>query len=226
MSIESKLQEFLHTRNVPHLLFYGSNEKRILHIVVDFVQQIYDHDRHLFKNNTMTVNCAQGKGIKFIREDLKLFAKTNVCGKTFKSIILLSAEKLTVDAQSALRRSIELYSYSTRFFLIVRNKSQLLSPILSRLCELFVADEDRSKQAAPFAFEEPGDTKDNVELAHRFYNEGVHSVQLLQALLARLNDTNNNKLEMYFYQIKAHIRSEPLLMLALMEHYVFLQGLT
>ena len=31
-----------------------------------------------FKNNMMSVNCARGKGIKFIREDLKFFAKTNI----------------------------------------------------------------------------------------------------------------------------------------------------
>ena len=54
-----------------------------------------------------------------------------------KSIILLN-ENLTVDAQSALRRCIELFSSNTRFFMIVNNKNKLLKPILSRFCEIYV----------------------------------------------------------------------------------------
>jgi hypothetical protein len=89
----------------------------------------------------MTVNCAHGKGIKFIREELKFFARTNINlqeGSIFKSIILLNADKLTIDAQSALRRCIELFSHSTRFFIIVDDKYKLLRPILSRFCEIFI----------------------------------------------------------------------------------------
>jgi DNA polymerase III delta prime subunit len=89
----------------------------------------------------MTVNCAYGRGIRFIREDLKYFAKTNldtVHGEMFKSIVLLNADKLTIDAQSALRRCIELFCHSTRFFIVVEDKNKLLKPILSRFCEIYV----------------------------------------------------------------------------------------
>ena len=85
----------------------------------------------------MTVNCSEGKGIKFIREELKFFAKTNIHnynGSIIKSIILLNAEKLTIDAQSALRRCIELFTNYTRFFIVIENKSLLIKPILSRFC--------------------------------------------------------------------------------------------
>ena len=91
----------------------------------------------------MEVNCAHGKGIRFIREELKLFARTNINvkdGETFKTIILSNADKLTIDAQSALRRCIELFSHSTRFFIIVEDKYKLLKPILSRFCEIFVPE--------------------------------------------------------------------------------------
>ena len=68
----------------------------------------------------MDVNCAHGKGIKFVREELKFFAKTNMKNKcNFKTVILSNADKLTVDAQSALRRCIELFSHTTRFFIII-----------------------------------------------------------------------------------------------------------
>ena len=91
----------------------------------------------------MYVNCAHGKGIKFIREELKFFAKTHINsngGDIFKSIILLNADKLTIDAQSALRRCIELFSHTTRFFIIVEDKYKLLKPILSRFCEIYVPE--------------------------------------------------------------------------------------
>jgi hypothetical protein len=92
----------------------------------------------------MNVNCAHGKGIKFVREELKFFAKTHInnVGTTcyFKTIILSNADKLTIDAQSALRRCIELFSHNTRFFIIVEDKYKLLKPIISRFCEIFITE--------------------------------------------------------------------------------------
>jgi hypothetical protein len=89
------------------------------------------------------VNCVHGKGIKFIREELKFFSKTHINsngGNIFKSIVLLNADKLTIDAQSALRRCIELFSHTTRFFIIVEDKYKLLKPILSRFCEIYIPE--------------------------------------------------------------------------------------
>ena len=37
----------------------------------------------------------------------------------FKTIVMTNADKLTIDAQSALRRCIESFSHTTRFFIIV-----------------------------------------------------------------------------------------------------------
>lgn len=91
----------------------------------------------------MYVNCSHGKGIKFIREDLKFFAKTHInCngGNNFKSIVLLNADKLTMDAQSALRRCIELFSHNTRFFIVAEDKYSLMKPIISRFCEIYVPE--------------------------------------------------------------------------------------
>jgi DNA polymerase III delta prime subunit len=97
----------------------------------------------------MYVNCAHGKGIKFIREELKFFAKSHINsngGDNFKSIILLNADKLTMDAQSALRRCIELFSHNTRFFIILEDKYNLLKPILSRFCEIYVPEPEYKGQ--------------------------------------------------------------------------------
>jgi DNA polymerase III delta prime subunit len=45
-----------------------------------------------------------------------------------------------MDAQSALRRCIELFSHNTRFFIIVEDKYKMLKPILSRFCEIYIPE--------------------------------------------------------------------------------------
>lgn len=142
-NIRRKLEFFLVHQKIPHIIFHGSSGTGKRTIVYDFINRIYNYDKQKIKSNVMFVNCAHGKGIKFIREDLKFFAKTNIqsnSGVIFKSIILMNADFLTIDAQSALRRCIELFSHNTRFFIIVENKHKLLNPILSRFCEIYVPE--------------------------------------------------------------------------------------
>ena len=142
-AINQKLNYFYETKKIPNIIIYGSNGTGKKTIIYSFLNKIYQSDKQKIKSNVMIVNCAHGKGIKFIREDLKLFAKTNIHlnnGILFKSIVLLNADFLTIDAQSALRRCIELFSHNTRFFIIVEDKYKLLKPILSRFCEIYVPE--------------------------------------------------------------------------------------
>lgn len=141
--IVDKLDYFYTSNKIPHIIFHGSSGSGKRTIVNDFLNKIYQNDKQKLKSNVMIVNCAHGKGIKFIRDELKFFAKTNIQsnnGATFKTIVLINAEFLTIDAQSALRRCIELFSSNTRFFIIVENKQKLLNPILSRFCEIYVTE--------------------------------------------------------------------------------------
>ena len=141
-TITEKLASFIAQNKIPHILFHGPSGSGKRTIVYKFVEAIYHNDKDLIKNYTMFADCAHGKGIKFIREELKFFAKTNINiqgSGHFKTIVLTNADKLTTDAQSALRRCIELFSHNTRFFIIVENKYNLLKPILSRLCDVFIS---------------------------------------------------------------------------------------
>jgi DNA polymerase III delta prime subunit len=141
--VVEKLDNFIASKRIPNIIFHGSSGSGKRTIVGDFIYRIYHGDRLRVKTYVMFVNCAHGKGIKFIREELKHFSKTNVqCNDNnlFKSIVLYNADELTIDAQSALRRCIELFSNNTRFFIVVENKYKLLKPILSRFCEIYVPD--------------------------------------------------------------------------------------
>ena len=141
--IKDKLNYFCSIHKIPNILFHGPSGSGKRTIVNNFVSNIYNNDKEKIKTFVMYVNCAHGKGIKFIREDLKFFAKTHINsngGYTFKTVMLLNADKLTMDAQSALRRCIELFSHNTRFFIIVEDKYKLLKPIISRFCEIYVPE--------------------------------------------------------------------------------------
>ena len=132
-SIKEKLEYFKLIHKIPNMLFHGPSGSGKRTIV----------NKDKIKSFVMHVNCAHGKGIKFIRDELKFFAKTHINsngGDIFKSIVLLNADKLTMDAQSALRRCIELFSHNTRFFIIVEDKYKLLKPILSRFCEIYISE--------------------------------------------------------------------------------------
>ena len=118
-AIIQQLDSFRFRNMIPNIIFYGPSGCGKGTIVSNFIDEIYENSKDKIKNFVMHVNCAHGKGIKFIREELKFFAKINTNDIYFKTVVLKNADKLTIDAQSALRRCIELYNHTTRFFIIV-----------------------------------------------------------------------------------------------------------
>lgn len=154
--IKEKLKYFHSIHKIPNIIFNGPSGSGKSTLVNEFIHLIYDGNKDKIKDFVMYVNCAHGKGIKFIREELKFFAKTHINsngGDIFKSIVLLNGDNLTMDAQSALRRCIELFSHNTRFFIIVEDKYKLLRPILSRFCEIYVSEpEYKGKQINLYKF--------------------------------------------------------------------------
>jgi DNA polymerase III delta prime subunit len=142
-NIKEKLNYFYETKKIPNIVFHGPFGSGKSKIVSDFISLIFNNNKDKIKNHVMYVNCSHGKGIKFIREELKFFAKMHINinnGETFKFVILINADNLTIDAQSALRRCIEQFSHNTRFFIIIEDKYKLLNPILSRFSEIYIPE--------------------------------------------------------------------------------------
>jgi len=140
-NIIKKLDFFVKSNKIPHIIFFGPSGSGKRHILNYFINKIYKENKTMIKEYCMFVNCAHGKGIRFIRDELKFFAKSNLQykkGSLFKSIILFNAGNLTTDAQSALRRCIEKFSHTTRFFIIVENTDSVLKPIISRFCNIHI----------------------------------------------------------------------------------------
>ena len=139
--IINKLNFFVKENKIPHIVFYGPTGSGKRTILNKFISDIYENDKQKMSTYVMYVNCAHSKGIRFIRDELKFFAKINIHNKNnflFKSIVLFNADQLTTDAQSALRRCIEQFSHTTRFFILVENENRLLKPILSRFCNIHI----------------------------------------------------------------------------------------
>jgi hypothetical protein len=245
-NIKTKLEYFYSIHKIPNIIFNGPSGSGKSTIVNDFVSLIYEGDKEKIKNFVMYVNCAHGKGIKFIREELKFFAKTNIHlnnGVIFKTIVLLNADHLTIDAQSALRRCIELFSYNTRFFIIVENKHKLLNPILSRFCEIYVPEHIENNNLLNLhedsinSLYSLGDVKDTddwitnkmndipknhvafVELARQFYEMGYSCLDFIRWVKSNPQISNVDKTSVCicFDKIKLEFRCEKLLLLYILD---------
>ena len=91
-----------------------------------------------FKEAVLELNASNDRGIDVVRNKIKMFAQTKVNlpkGK-HKIIILDEADSMTDGAQQALRRTMEIYSNTTRFALACNNSEKIIEPIQSRCAML------------------------------------------------------------------------------------------
>ncbi len=234
-NLRDKLKKLVESGDTPHIIFYGDNgsgKRTLLNFLITTIyQNTNNKEKHI-----MYINCAHGKGIRFIRDEVKFFAKTNINNGIFKSIVLYNADKLTIDAQSALRRCIEQFSHTTRFFLIIDENLKLLKPILSRFCLIYVPLPIINKKktclhnSEDFINKIPWlvknlNNKSNYEstknlslFISNLYNKGISGINLLNAI-EKINTIEQNKkylLLSYFYEIRSEFRNEKLFMLLIL----------
>ncbi|CAH7668714.1 replication factor C subunit 4 [Phakopsora pachyrhizi] len=87
-----------------------------------------------YKDAVLELNASDERGIDVVRNKIKTFANTKVSLPTgrHKIIILDEADSMTPGAQQALRRTMEIYSNSTRFALACNHSSKIIEAIQSR----------------------------------------------------------------------------------------------
>jgi len=232
-SINNKLIGFIKSNDVPNILINGPSGSGKKYLVNNFIKIIYNNDRLMIDTYVLNVNCALFGGIKFIREDIKYFCKTNIKNK-FKIVILANAHELTTDAQSALRRCIEIFNFNTRFIMITTNKRKILKPILSRFCEInvplpiiknkqinlhnYLIENNIAKEREDWLkkYLKKITLNELDENGEKLYNKAYSATDIVN-LLKKKNieyddKSNTNDLLMSFTKIKRELRSEKMLM--------------
>ena len=128
--IRNTLIKLINNNKFPHTIFFGPPGTGKTSTILACAREIYGES---FKSMVLELNGSDDRGIKVIREQIKDFSEYNqLFCKGIKLVILDEADSMTYDAQFALRRVIENYTYNTRFCLICNYISKLIPALQSR----------------------------------------------------------------------------------------------
>lgn len=124
--LKEKIEHYLQTNDIPHLLFFGkagTGKTTLAKLIVNSVNCDY-----------IIINASDERGIDIIRTKVKNFAST-VGFKDKKIIILDEFDYMTPDAQAMLRNLMETFSHHCRFILTCNYVEKIIPPIRSRTQE-------------------------------------------------------------------------------------------
>ena len=125
--LKEKVQGYLETSDVPHLLFFGkagTGKTTLAKLIVNSIN--CDH---------IIINASDENNVDTVRNKVKNFAST-IGFKDIKIIILDEFDYMTPNAQAILRNLMETFSKHCRFILTCNYVEKVIDPIQSR-CQTF-----------------------------------------------------------------------------------------
>lgn len=126
-----RLQVIAEEGNLPNVILAGPPGTGKTTSVLCLAHQLLGSSFH---DAVLELNASDDRGIDVVRNKIKMFAQKKVTlppGR-HKIIILDEADSMTSGAQQALRRTMEIYSNTTRFALACNQSTKVIEPIQSR----------------------------------------------------------------------------------------------
>jgi len=125
--LKSKIEVYLESGDLPHLLLYGkagTGKTTLAKLLVKNIECDY-----------LYINASDENNVDTVRTKVKNFAST-IGFKDMKVIILDECDYITPNAQAALRNLMETFSKHCRFILTCNYVERIIDPIQSR-CQSF-----------------------------------------------------------------------------------------
>ena len=136
--LKSKVEVYLESGDLPHLLLYGkagTGKTTLAKLLVNNIDCDY-----------LYINASDENNVETVRTKVKNFAST-MGFKDYKVIILDECDYITPNAQAALRKLMETFSKHCRFILTCNYVERIIDPIQSR-CQAFQIVPPDRKQVA------------------------------------------------------------------------------
>ncbi|KAI5294387.1 replication factor C subunit 4 [Ascosphaera acerosa] len=117
--------------NMPHLIISGTPGIGKTTSILCLARQMLGD---AYKEAVLELNASDERGIDVVRNRIKTFAQKKVTlppGR-HKIVILDEADSMTSGAQQALRRTMEIYSSTTRFAFACNQSNKIIEPLQSR----------------------------------------------------------------------------------------------
>ena len=129
--VKEGLRNFIHNKNIPHLLFFGPSGSGKTSTIIALAKEIFGSH---YRDRIKELNASDERGINVVREKIKNYAQEsinltqtkNLNLPPWKIIILDEADNMTSESQYALRRIMEECSKITRFCIICNYYSKII----------------------------------------------------------------------------------------------------